>query len=333
MPRKSQVTVAGYFHSFMVNTKKNEVSAVTYTAYEIAEKHIRAAFNGKKLSSLTRMECQEFISRFAETHAHNTTSDMYTKLKCALDYATYDGLIDRNPCFRLTVGGAKTEREKILHVAESLSIEEARKLTDQLEPLELDTPTGLKRVNSMPQPYDLMILIALRTGMRIAEVYGLTWDRVDLSRKPFIRVDRSRNYKEEGGDVFKPTKTKSSIRDIPIDDDLADTLLEFKRLYPPESDEDLLFPATGLARIAVPAAINNRMTILCEKAKVPRIHFHQLRHTHGSILLAQGVPLIAISRRLGHANVSITQQVYLHEIEEAKKRNDDQIITAMEVIS
>lgn len=332
MPKKSQITVAGYFHNFMLNTKKPEVSPVTYVSYEVAETHIRSGFAGKRLSALSRMECQKFFSTFAQTHAHATTGDLYTKLKCALDYAVYDGLIDRNPCFRLTIGGAETARKKSLHQAEALSIEESRKLTDILKPLELNTPTGANRTGDKPQAYDLMILIALRTGMRIAEVYGLTWDRIDLSRKPYIKVDRTRNYKSPEP-TFKPTKTKSSIREISIDDTLADILLAFKHKYPPESEENLLFPATGLGVNAIPNTINTRLTMLCEEAKIPRIHFHQLRHTHGSILLARGVPLIAISRRLGHANVSITQNIYLHEIKESKKNNDDQIINAMEAIA
>ena len=72
-----------------------------------------------------------------------------------------------------------------------------------------------------------------------------------------------------------------------------------------------------------------RMKVLCEKANIPVISFHALRHTHASILLHAGVSIASIAKRLGHANTTTTQEVYLHIIKELEEKDNDKVMQCM----
>ena len=64
-----------------------------------------------------------------------------------------------------------------------------------------------------------------------------------------------------------------------------------------------------------------------KKAKIKRkIRFHSLRHTHASILLSQGVQVVSVSKRLGHANPTVTMQTYAHVIKELEVSDNEKII-------
>jgi integrase len=316
----------------MQTVKQPEVSSVTYRKYENTYGFVRDHFGGMALSSISRMDYQAALNEFAASHAHHTVQDLHRQMNSCLEYALYDGIIDHNPAFKAAVKGTVTERVKILHVVDSLDLDQVAKLTAALKPLTAITPeeSGMRSAN--PQYWDLMILLALRTGMRLAETIGLTWDRIQLGRHAAITVNRTRDYKQLEKVAFKPTKTKSGNRTISIDDDLADTLDAYKKQIEGQ-EESLLFGFDGIKVSAASSMVNTRLHYLCELTGLPRIHYHQLRHTHGSILLAKGVPMIAISRRLGHSNVSITQEIYVHEIAEAQHHNDDLILDAMEAIA
>jgi len=77
------------------------------------------------------------------------------------------------------------------------------------------------------------------------------------------------------------------------------------------------------------STINNRLTKLCKKIGVSPISVHGLRHTHASILLSSGVSIASIARRLGHANMAITQKVYLHLIQELENQDNDVIMRSL----
>lgn len=334
MQRRSSITFSRYFHKWITAVKKPEVSGITYAKYTGAYAHVQEWFADEKLTDISRMEYQQKLSQFAQTHAHTTCLGVHRIMHACFEYAVYDGIIERNPSFKAKVGGVETSRKKALHHINTLDAEQTKTLIAALHPLVACTPKGPTRpAFKGNQYYDLMILIALHTGMRLAEVIGLTWDRVDLGRRPSIRVDRTRNWKRPDISTFIPTKTRSSMRDISIDDGLADLLTDYKKIMAPESDTELVFALVGSITKCISSNINLRLQCLQEQTGLPQFHYHQLRHTHGSLLLSQGVPIIAISRRLGHANVSITQDIYVHEIAESQKANDQMIINAIEKIA
>jgi integrase len=182
-------------------------------------------------------------------------------------------------------------------------------------------------------------LLALSTGMRLGELCGLRWVDVELDRAT-VEVVQTIAYVEgegsqlrgEKGRVTKPrAKSRAGGRVLPIDLDLV-ALLRAHRLVqvarqlhagPLYKDADLVFPGP-VGQPLDDSPIRRTLERLCRTAGVPRITPHDLRHTHATLLLLDGVNVKVVSERLGHATVAITMQTYAHVLpglqEEAAER-------------
>ncbi|MFR7864217.1 MAG: tyrosine-type recombinase/integrase, partial [Streptococcus salivarius] len=104
--------------------------------------------------------------------------------------------------------------------------------------------------------------------------------------------------------------TKSSIREIPLDDEF----IKFIDQLPPTEDGRLM-----------PSLSNNAVNKTLRKIIGREVRVHSLRHTYASYLLAHDIDLISVSQVLGHENLNITLEVYAHQLQEQKSRNDEKI--------
>lgn len=137
----------------------------------------------------------------------------------------------------------------------------------------------------------LAVLIAIHTGMRKGEVFGLTWGDVDLLRGRII-VQRSYNG---------PTKNGKS-RIIPISSTLEKVLLARMPINSDNCIEDV--------KILKQFDPNPYLKALCKKADIPTITFHNLRHTFATLALESGKSPKIVQETLGHSNVSTTLDIY-----------------------
>jgi integrase len=167
--------------------------------------------------------------------------------------------------------------------------------------------------------YRVLFLTALKTGMRLGELCGLTWADVDLA-EAVIRVRRSFTDGEIG-----PTKS-GERRDVDLTDELVELLGEWWGELGRPEDDRLVFPGPTRSGYLNPkhtaAALYGGMA----GAEVPRIGptgekrtFHSFRHTHAKTALEAGLSITWISKRLGHASIGITLSVYGH-FERAARR-------------
>lgn len=141
------------------------------------------------------------------------------------------------------------------------------------------------------------------TGMREGEVLALTPRDIDLAgrvihvRKTYCRRNRK--------DIITEPKTEQSIRDIVIPQFLADELRTYMdKIYGLEEDQRI-FPL-------VAEAVQHKMKRTIDKAGVPNIRVHSLRHSHVAYLINQGVQPLLIKERLGHADIKMTLNTYGH---------------------
>ena len=165
----------------------------------------------------------------------------------------------------------------------------------------------------------LLFLVAL-TGARRGELVGLLWEDVDLDAAT-IHIRRAAVIAHGKGVVISTPKTRRSQRTIHIDPTTVAVLRRHRGAQAAErlaaggawQDSGLVFPAvTGLC--LHPGLVTKAFNRLVEAAGLPRIRLHDLRHTHASVLLAGNVPVTDVSERLGHANPSITLNIYSHVI-------------------
>ena len=162
--------------------------------------------------------------------------------------------------------------------------------------------------------------------MRFAEALALTPNDFNYKNKQII-INKSWNYKfKDYG--FQPTKNKSSNRKIFIDDS---TLKAFKKLIKEKEPDQPIFVSQG--QKIFNSTVNSRLATLCKHANIPVISIHGLRHTHASLLLFQGVSVLSVSQRLGHANVTTTQETYLHIIQELENKDKRKILKYLKIIN
>jgi len=162
--------------------------------------------------------------------------------------------------------------------------------------------------------------LAIVTGMRQGELLGLQWRNLDLE-KGIIKVVQNLKRLPNGKLVFGKPKTKTSIRSLTVGEDTIDVLKEQKVRITSEREDikvknlwkemDMVFPST-IGTPIDPTNLLKKFRKLLKKAGLPRLRFHDLRHTSASLMLNNGVDVLVASRRLGHSKPSITLDVYGH---------------------
>jgi integrase len=176
----------------------------------------------------------------------------------------------------------------------------------------------LKHVES--DRYYAAFVLAATTGMRRGEVLGLRWQDVDLDAG---RVSIVRSLTVVGGyemHISEP-KTDRGRRMIALDAHTVSALKEHRERQMLEralqgdayEDGDLLFAREDGTPLH-PDTFSEMFWRHAKAAKLPRIRFHDLRHTHATLALAAGVHPKVVSERLGHASVTITLDTYSHAI-------------------
>lgn len=170
-------------------------------------------------------------------------------------------------------------------------------------------------VISNPAPRNLGILIALCTGMRIGELCALKWENVDIENRLIkVRSTVSRIYEVSEGRPqthieFSRPKTIDSNRDIPIQRDLYGILKKYRSV----ANNDY-FVISGSDHLSEPRTYRNYYRdFILNKVKLGRcIKFHGLRHTFATRLIENGAEVTAVSKIMGHSDVSITMNLYVH---------------------
>ncbi|EMI09196.1 integrase family protein [Anoxybacillus gonensis] len=160
--------------------------------------------------------------------------------------------------------------------------------------------------------------------MRQGEILGLRWKDVDFENG-CVRITQT--LSSDGKEILPYTKTKSGARTIDLPEETIVQLKKHKKLIQqeklklgPQIYKDLdLVVCTELGTPTNKSNIRRIFNAIIKKAKVPKIRFHDMRHTHATLLLLQGVNPKIVSERLGHADVRITLDTYSHLLPSMQK--------------
>ena len=298
--RRKQILLHDYFAQWIEVYKDGAVRERTLDKYWLSHRHLQEIAPNLKLVDTTRLEYQQILNTFAQTHEKATVMDFHHQLKAMLLDAYDEGYIQRDPTRKIVVKGKEPSEKKSKYLNEF-------ELKLLLRHLDLST---------FPN-FDWMILLIAKTGLRFSEALGLTKEDIDLEQQT-INVDKTWDYKSYTGS-FKQTKNASSVRKVPIDWKLAMQLNQVIQDLPngePIFAQKRVFNST----------VNNLLKKHCEELNIPVISVHGLRHTHASLLLFAGVSIASVAKRLGHADMTTTQQTYLHIIQELENKDNTKIM-------
>ncbi len=302
MPRKKRASQLfyDYFEEWVDLYKVGAVRPVTLRKYRISKQRIQELAPNLKMGEISRKVYQQLLNDYALTHERQTTMDFHHQLKSAILDAVDEGIIQQNPTRKVIIKGRKPREKKT-------------KYLNQYEVQCLIRELNLgNEIN-----WDWFILLVIKTGLRFSEALALTPADFDFSSQK-INIEKTWNYKQPTGS-FMPTKNKSSNRKVQVDWQLS---MQFSQLIRNRPENAPVF----VNRRVFNSTINNRLKVLCTKASIPVISVHALRHTHASLLLFANVSIATVAKRLGHSNMSTTQETYLHIIQELENQDNDKIM-------
>jgi len=297
------LTFGAYLTSQWLPAKKLHLATSTYRGYERnVQLHILPVLGR---TSIRRLRYQQ-IEALYDTLLHpetgrrlapKTVYEIHLIIRGALTDAHRRGLVTRNVALV-----ARAPKQRTLQRIEGVSLteEELRRL--------LRTAAGHR--------YFPIYWLTAMTGMRRNEVLGLKWTDLDVKKQ---RLHLNRGLVAVGYEVHQTRgKTKTARRAIDLDDTTV-AVLEGWRAY-----QAAEFAAVGIdpgnewvftdgdGEPVHPHAVYEAFRRIVANAGIPAMRFHDLRHTHGSLLIAEGVPVKVVSERLGHAHIAHTLQTYQH---------------------
>lgn len=294
-------SVALYLASWLA-TLESTVDEATYLHHESNVRlHLVPRLGRVRLARLSAQHVQQlYAAKLGEGLSPTTVHHLHATLHKALDAAVRLDLIPRNVS---ELVDAPRMAERVIHV---LTAEQARTLLEAVRGHRLEA----------------LYVLALSTGMRQGELLGLRWRYVELdaSGGAVLRVATAlKRLKRTHQWAFAEPKTKRSRRTIALAPQTADMLRRHRarqlqeRLLVGEAwrDLDLVF-ATGDGGPLWPHNVFHQFHRFLERAGLPRIRFHDLRHTCATLLLAARVNPKVVSEQLGHASVAITLDIYAH---------------------
>lgn len=199
----------------------------------------------------------------------------------------------------------------------------------ELTILSLEEQQNLERALNREFDYTCAgILISLYTGMRIGEVCALSWEDVDLKnrvihvRHTVARIKADASIPNNTTILVLDTpKTNASTRDIPISTILLPVLIRLRAL----SSSGFLL--SGNNSFLKPRTLEHRYHKVLDEFEIPSVNFHALRHTFATRCIEAGVDVKSLSEILGHANVSVTLNTYVHSSMEMKRNQLEKLTT------
>lgn len=263
----------------------------------LLEKHILPALGHIPLRKLSPDHLNRFYtSKLNEKLSAGRIKLMHGVLHKALAYAVRAKKVVQNVCDLVTPPRYAPPEQHVL------TEEQAKHL--------LDVAKGRR--------LEVLLNLALVTGMRKGELIGLKWSDIDLEKRT-LQVRRTVNYLRKHGLVITEPKTAKGRRKITLPHFLID-LLKRHRAQQLEArwkagatwhEQDIVFP-TNVGTFMYPTLLSELFQRLLKDASLPHMRFHGLRHSTATILLAQGVDARVVQELLGHSHVSITLGIYGH---------------------
>lgn len=301
-----QISLQEHINDWL-QTAKSTIRPTTFDQYsQVNRDYINPHLGNLKLHEIRPDHVQHLYAEHVQKgHSARLVRMMHCVLHRALNEAVHLGFLERNPASLVKPPRLKHKEMKFYN--------------------EKQVQAFLIAAQAAQDRYMALWKLAVTTGMRRGELLGLKW--IDLDWKSGnLGVHRQLKTTKGGGFHFEQPKTRAGLRTILLGLDTTHMLREHLDNQHQErqdvgdrwEENDLIFPSS-VGTPTRPNKIYVRFKKIARLAGLPEIRFHDLRHTAASLMLNHGIPLIVVSRRLGHAQPSITLNVYAHMIPTMQK--------------
>lgn len=321
-----KITLNEYIEYWLKTYKLKTIEPSSYDKLErVYLNQIHDTIGKKKLCEITSKEIQELINNYASPKNNNTTALARSGLKKVkqllnqcYNKAVQEKRIKTNPCTDVYI-----PKEIFIDV----ETKQQFSLTDeQMEEFKNISLTKKKYSTGYKYRDGLVLLIMLNTGLRSGEMLALEWNDVDLDNKiininKIVQnkiVDRTSDTNKRIDRIKNGAKTLSGTRFVPINDN---TVYYFEEIQKNNSilgitSKYVCSTKTG-SRQTHRNLLRSLYTIRDQSNIIPKnTSLHTLRHTFGSKLIRSKVDISVVSKLMGHANITITYNKYIHVINE-----------------
>lgn len=315
----SQLTITEYMDGWLT-IKKATRRYSTWLHYDwLVKGYINPTIGNIKLKDLRADHIQGLINQLLKSGTGvYTVRKIHDVLKCALNQAVKQDVIMRNPANQVDPPPKPHKEMTIL----------------------TESQVSQLLVAAKGHRLEALYHLAITTGMRESEVIALKWSDLDWTKQS-LKVERQLERPHGEGIQFSAPKTAFGKRSIKLGSKSIEIMHKHYKRQQTEritageawKEYDLIFPSMVGTPIHQCNLLDDFKRLL-KQSGLPPFRFHDLRHTSASLMLNNDIPVIIVSRRLGHARASITSDVYGHLMpnmqDEAAEMIDD-LVTPTEV--
>lgn len=300
-PESDRILFNEIVYRFLQSKKGNVKYSSYYTLKNKFEKHIIPYFEGKYIQDITALDLTQWQEHMQDLK-YGTKAHLRSYLGSIWRFA--EKFYDVKNVFVKTEPFRNLETNKQLHF---WTLEQFQKFLEVVD----------------REEHKVFFTFLYLMGCRKGEALALSWADVDLTKKE-VSITKSVTHKTEGKawEITTP-KNRTSMRKISIPENLVQILKNYKA-WQKENIKDTSFVFCG-ERPLPEETIKRYFKTYTEKAELPPIRIHDLRHSCASLLISEGATIVAVAARLGHANVEQTLNTYSHLM----PKDEDDILNAL----
>lgn len=313
----SDILFKEYADSWMSEIQCNILKPTSYTRKEVTLSRQVYPFIGDiPISQLTHNDIQNMINELNNRGlSYSTIKKAYEAVSGCIKQYRIKNSLAFNPCEGVSL---PTNKQKETSNIKFFDDRQMKQIKDE----------ALRKFTNGTSVYRLgdAIVLLMYSGMRIGELLALTWDDIDFTNKTISISKNAVIVKDQTGDVIhynlktqNSTKTSSGHRIIPMTQNAYDSL---KNIYEINGDKQYVISSKNGKQLS-PRNINRMFHSILTQTGIAKSQnelcgVHSLRHTFASMLFRNGCDVKIVSEILGHSDTKITENIYIHVIQQQK---------------
>ncbi len=283
-----------------IENKQYSIKKSTYVAYKrMIEKTLIPICGNLSIGTIDCKTIKNVIEQLLQKYSAKTARDIFGVFNQIVQYADDNEYLNHKILTNIKIPYQRKTPIVLTRLEQTILTSYLMKNTDLLK---------------------LGVLLCLYTGIRLGELCGLQWGDIDL-RRNLIHIRRSVQRLSDGNGqtsfLIDSPKTNNSEREIPIPSFLIAYIKNNK------AKNDSAYLTSGNDQFTQPRTYQNRLKAYLKACDLPLYHFHTLRHTFATRAIELGFDAKSLSEILGHANVKITLDLYVHPSIELKQQQMD----------